>query len=155
MVMVSMVTQHPHQAFQLLVQLSFITRIHTSTPTSNVTKSKCESLCLHHHITIKHGERASTINKSTCAIQQTIQQLVQQLNNHAMSLTACVQYDWAPEDSAMMREIAPWSSWDIYVDVMFIRINLDKRRFNICGKQSIKLDNGKHRFVHDSKRSIC
>ncbi|KAI7873660.1 hypothetical protein K492DRAFT_211998 [Lichtheimia hyalospora FSU 10163] len=75
-----------------------------------MTESKWESLCLHHAIRVEYGDHASIITESTCAIQQTIQQLLQQLNNRAMSLTACVQYDLALEDAAMMREIAPWSS---------------------------------------------
>ncbi|KAI7874033.1 hypothetical protein K492DRAFT_211813 [Lichtheimia hyalospora FSU 10163] len=75
-----------------------------------MTESKWDKLCHHRNIRVEYGDHASIITESTCAIQQTIQQLLQQLNNRAMSLTACVQYDLALEDAAMMREIAPWSS---------------------------------------------
>ncbi|KAI7873731.1 hypothetical protein K492DRAFT_200499 [Lichtheimia hyalospora FSU 10163] len=75
-----------------------------------MTESKWDKLCHHHNIRVECREHASNITESTCDLQQTIQQLLQQLNNRAMSLTACVQYDWALEEATMMREIAPWSS---------------------------------------------
>ena len=112
---VGMVTRHPHQMFQLIdefvsIKAHALTHPWTHIRTSKMAESKWESLCQHHDIRVEYGQHASIITESTCAIQQTIQQLLQQLNNRAMSLTACVQYDLALEDAAMMREIAPWSS---------------------------------------------
>lgn len=72
-------------------------------------ESRWENLCRQHSITVDYREHASLIAESTCAIGIAIRQLLQQLNDRAISLTACVQYDLALADAALMREMAPRS----------------------------------------------
>lgn len=72
-------------------------------------ESRWESLCRQHSITVDHCEHAILITELTCAIGNGIRQLLQQLNDRAVSLTACVQYDLALQDAAIMREMAPRS----------------------------------------------